>query len=241
MSQQEFPPPSPHDLSEAFHASKPRRPSGPGRALRILLLCCAGTFGLLALGLVNRLLVVNDARSMDRFTGTLVDRINNADTILVTVALVTFYLVIATIVLEIIWTYRMSSTLRKRGLPPRMADGMAIGGFFIPAVNLAFPYLFQLDFVRALSFRRQSGLTPSPQSVSLGWWLRVGSLLLAWILNIYREDAETLNGLFQADLLLCLCMLATLAGCIISARYVNGFNMDIDALIDGDTKVVALD
>lgn len=61
-----------------------------------------------------------------------------------------------------VWTNRVATTARRLGYPARRSTGWAVGGWFVPVVNLWFPYQSIVDSVSRVNPRR---------SQVLAWWL----------------------------------------------------------------------
>lgn len=64
------------------------------------------------------------------------------------------------LILFISWLYKSAVVARRLNLPQRLSPGWAVGGFFVPIVNLWFPYWVAADL-----------LPPGdPARRTVGWW-----------------------------------------------------------------------
>jgi hypothetical protein len=162
------------------------------------------------------------------------NRFDDANTFLDLVLGIFIYVSIAAFVLEIIWTYRMSVHLRSVGRPPRMSDGMAIGGFFIPAANFVIPWLYKADFVRSLTHNRPSSKAPSGSLVATAWWLRMGAVLASLVSAGLSDDTElSLSGLLSSQRILIGSLVALIVGCVLTVKTTARFDADSDDFLKG--------
>ncbi len=65
-------------------------------------------------------------------------------------------------IIFLVWIHRAATLARRAGLPARHSPGMVVGGFFIPIVNLWFPYQSTADLLPAGHDQRP---------LVLRWWL----------------------------------------------------------------------
>lgn len=229
MSNSPLPPPPPPAGSESADISTQKKsPSGAGRAFRILSILCAVATALVLLAALGRYSAIQDLRtagfSINRF-----DRLDSRDNLVNLTVGILVYLAIATFVLEIVWTFRMSSYLRRRGQPPRMPDGMAIGGFFIPLANWIIPFLFLLDFVGGLSRLNPGGSAPKRALVATWWWMRVaGTVLTFALMDLSLETAESADDLVTQEKLFIASILILGTSFVLSAITASRFNRAVD-------------
>jgi hypothetical protein len=231
----EFPPPNPN-----FHPDTtpliPRRikfPSGAGKAYRILIIILACLTTVATLAAINLYGATTDIRDGAKGLSA-INRFDDANTFLDLVLGIFIYVSIAAFVLEIIWTYRMSIHLRASGRPPRMSDGMAIGGFFIPAANFVIPWLYKADFVRSLTHNRPSSKAPSGSLVATAWWLRVGTVIASFVSAGLADDAElSLSGLLSSQRVLIGSLIALVISFILTAITIARFDADSDDFLKG--------
>lgn len=112
------------------------------------------------------------------------------------ISTVQILLYIATAVLFLIWIYRASSNLRKLGAEGvRHTPGMAVGAFFIPFMNLYYPYTVVKEIWQASEPVDQRSST-----ALLKWWwgFWLTSNLLGQIAAGMMDGAKTLDALSRA-------------------------------------------
>jgi hypothetical protein len=115
-------------------------------ALTVLFWVVIGANALFLLALLNQRAVGED--EYDELLPDL-DRVDSADNAVAGAAIVLFLVTIAIAVLFIIWMWRAANNndaLGRRN--PRLSDGWAIGGWFIPLANFVLPVLIMQDLWR---------------------------------------------------------------------------------------------
>lgn len=131
----------------------------------------------LAVAHVHRWRVL-DGLAPDVSAAVLADEIRLADSLVDYASVFFFGLAIAEFVMLVVWTWRMAVNCRLVDLPPRMSNGLAIGGYFIPIANIIIPFLFFRDFVSALAVHAR--VSQNRYTVMIWWWwLQVGALFFA--------------------------------------------------------------
>ncbi len=103
-----------------------------------------------------------------------------------TLGLFSTVVVVGTFVCVLLWQYRAARTGRSLGYPSRLGPGLGVGGWFIPVVNLWFPYQALRDCLPA-GHRSRRWL--------LAWWFLYivgGVLSFAGIYLIYRGSGAYL-------------------------------------------------
>lgn len=170
--------------------------TGVARALAAVSLACAVTGVALAASHANRWRVLAGLGAGP--TTTEIGRaVTTADGIVNSVSAMMFALAIAEFVLLVVWTWRMALNVRAAGLPARMVDGLAIGGYFIPVANAVIPFLFFRDFVKSLNAR--DGVNQRRYSVMIWWWwLQIGALFFTGSVD-EPLSAATLDRYIAAD------------------------------------------
>ncbi len=100
---------------------------------------------------------------------------------------------IAALAAIVVWLYRAATLARRSGLPARRQTGWAIGGFFVPVVNLWFPYQVAADCLRPDD--------PSRRVVGAWWtfWLmQQFGLVVTIVTSLFSGSAGLIAGLITA-------------------------------------------
>ena len=138
----------------------------------------AGLFG--AITLANRLVVIGDLESGD-FGADILDRVDEADDLVVASAFTFGGMVLATAAVFIVWMWRSSKNNEALGRDmPRLSSGWAIGGWFIPLANFVIPILIMQDLWRGSNASIPRGdmrWRIANRSALVGWWW--GTLILS--------------------------------------------------------------
>jgi hypothetical protein len=104
-------------------------------------------------------------------------------------------LVVVTAAFFITWLYVQYRRLHSSSAHARLAPGWAIGGWFVPIVNLVLPYLVVADVWKATGGRRSGG-----RALVACWW---ASYLLSGVLalsaNGAEDDATTLHDALHVN------------------------------------------
>ena len=119
------------------------------------------------------------------------DRVNSADNAVAGGAIAVFLLTIAIAVLFIIWMWRAANNNEALGRRnPRLSDGWAIGGWFIPVANFVLPVLIMQDLWRGSDAsvpRDHPDWRQAPGSALIGvWW----GLLVASVVGRFASRAN---------------------------------------------------
>jgi hypothetical protein len=93
-------------------------------------------------------------------------------------------------VLVIIWLYRARRNLDAFGLPATMRAGWAIGGWFVPFVNLVVPVRVMLDVGRKSAIRRAGALTGIWWAAWLGSYVADALAFVDYSHFVYGTSAE---------------------------------------------------
>ena len=176
----------PGQYPAAYPPAAWRRPAGPAKALRVLLLLTAIALALQALASVVRRNVYQDVLGGDgRFS-----RIDDADAFLGLTLLAAAGLMVAVFVLTIVWEWRLAKNHELLGRPgTTFGPGWAIGAWFIPLANFVLPYLQFRDLWKGSA----PGLAPGDPTwkrskvapmLTVWWFTFVASYVLEWINSI---------------------------------------------------------
>jgi len=176
MSSAELPPPLPPAGQTPAIDARTNWPIGVATALRILWILSASLWGLAIIAFYNRITVLNDFKSDPLATGAL-SKIDGADSLAQFTVGLAVIVGVATIVLQMIWLFRTTKTLRSLGTSTRRSPGWAIGGFFIPIAQFFIIHRMYADcrsalISRGISVRRYSLL-------SVWWFLQAAAIIVA--------------------------------------------------------------
>ncbi len=86
--------------------------------------------------------------------------------VVLTIAHVVAYL--ASIILFLVWIYRVASNAQRLNRHSGVRPGWAVGSYFIPFVNWVSPILSMRDIIRTTFFRTPPGALPG---IAVLWWL----------------------------------------------------------------------
>lgn len=137
------------------------------------------------------------AQSLRDGTGSTTD-FESADSAVNAAASFTALMSIGVFVLLIIWLFRMSTNARSLGVPLRHSNGMAIGGFFIPAANAIIPFRILEDIRNG--WQSRGWISPvSKTQLRLWWWFFVGGTVLQYSASSMIESAESVDQVLRGD------------------------------------------
>jgi len=104
------------------------------------------------------------------------------------------YLPLAADIVMMMWLRKVAEIARRLGIPARRSPGWAFG-FFVPVVNLWFPYQVAADTMPPGDARRST----------VGWWwafmlLRGAGLITVFVVALFSERAAIVLGVFGSAL-----------------------------------------
>jgi hypothetical protein len=109
-------------------------------------------------------------------------------------------LLAATGVAFIVWFWRAYRNLEALGLPTRYTPGWAIGGWFVPFLNLVRPKQVADDLWGAVTAARSGRAEPPGGSVLLGfWWAAWLGALIAVPLALDHSDNPTIQQMLHTN------------------------------------------
>lgn len=126
------------------------------------------------------------------------------DTRVQLVGIVSLFVYVATVVVFLVWIYRAHKNLSAFGTSGlEYSPGWAVGGFFVPFLNLVRPFQVMREIWKAsnpdVDYQNESSWQYSASSPLIGlWW---GTWILAGVLGrmvfAFSKDAKTIDSLLN--------------------------------------------
>ena len=93
-------------------------------------------------------------------------------------------------VLLIIYTYRLSQSVKSAGYKTTFPTGMAIGSWFIPLANSILCFILLFDFIKVSpSTKKKNSLL-----LNLWWWMWIVGVHLSFAFKSAFDETETWDG-----------------------------------------------
>jgi uncharacterized protein DUF4328 len=221
-------------MTQAGRAASRWRPQhGLATALTVLLVFHAALTLLCIGALFNRIDVANDIDNLD-FTTNLVQRSDDADSLVAASVVILSLVLLATGVVFIAWLYRAAKNNETLGREqPRFGAGWAIGSWFIPLASFVIPVLIVQDLWRGADPDRPRGdpaWRESPRSALVAWWW--GAWVLAWVASqALLLDADTVDEVRTQDTVAIIGMVLTAGAAILAVAVVRALTRRQDACL----------
>jgi hypothetical protein len=150
-------------------------------------------------------------------------KLQTSDSLRTIISVIQLIILILSMIFFIMWFRRAYFNLQQlQWNYARYSEGWAAGGWFIPVINLFYPYQIMVDIWRGTqnAIKERFGEPQSTALVGLWWATYLINNFFAYISSFVTRESDSIEGLMSATIMECISEIISIVAIIITIRII---------------------